>query len=200
MSVRNIPVVATIVVVAAAAVMAALGFWQLGRLEQKEAMIEQYSLNAADTRTVDIARGNEEMVYRRVSVECPDPADWRAIAGRNVQGQTGYVHQYTCAQREAGGADGGSDLPATFAVIGWSQAPQEPVFTGGTITGTLISSGDDFKVVAEPPLADLQANAAPDPNDLPNNHLAYAGQWFFFSLTALVIYAFALRRRAREQA
>ena len=38
--------------------------------------------------------------------------------------------------------------------------------------------------------------AAPDPRDLPNNHLAYAGQWFFFALTALVIYILALRRRS----
>ncbi len=41
--------------------------------------------------------------------------------------------------------------------------------------------------------------APPDPNDLPNNHLAYAGQWFFFALTALVIYWLALRRRWREK-
>ena len=27
-------------------------------------------------------------------------------------------------------------------------------------------------------------------------HLAYAGQWFFFALTALVIYVLALRRKA----
>ena len=46
------------------------------------------------------------------------------------------------------------------------------------------------------PLAGLEPLAAPDPRDLPNNHLAYAGQWFFFALTALVIYILALRRRS----
>jgi surfeit locus 1 family protein len=51
--------------------------------------------------------------------------------------------------------------------------------------------------VADPPVGGLAANAAPDPADLPNNHLAYAGQWFFFALTALVIYVLALRRRRR---
>ena len=39
--------------------------------------------------------------------------------------------------------------------------------------------------------------APPDPGDLPNNHLMYAGQWFFFALTALVIYLLALRKRRR---
>ena len=37
--------------------------------------------------------------------------------------------------------------------------------------------------------------ARPDPSDLPNNHLAYAGQWFFFAITAFIIYVLALRRR-----
>ena len=54
------------------------------------------------------------------------------------------------------------------------------------------------KIVADPPLAELGPLAKPDPADLPNNHLAYAGQWFFFALTALVIYILALRRRRRE--
>jgi cytochrome oxidase assembly protein ShyY1 len=31
----------------------------------------------------------------------------------------------------------------------------------------------------------------------PNNHLAYAGQWFLFALAASVIYILAVRRRLR---
>ena len=37
--------------------------------------------------------------------------------------------------------------------------------------------------------------AAPDPRDVPNNHLSYAVQWFLFALTAVVIYILALRKR-----
>jgi surfeit locus 1 family protein len=43
----------------------------------------------------------------------------------------------------------------------------------------------------------LQANAAPDPRDVPNNHLSYAVQWFLFATTAIVIYGLALRKRLR---
>ena len=50
------------------------------------------------------------------------------------------------------------------------------------------------RLVADPPVAGLQANAVPDPSDLPNNHLSYAGQWFLFAATALVIYVLAVRR------
>ena len=45
----------------------------------------------------------------------------------------------------------------------------------------------------------LSANARPDPNDIANNHLAYAVQWFFFAFVALVIYAIALRKRWRAR-
>ena len=51
---------------------------------------------------------------------------------------------------------------------------------------------------ADPALGGLEANALPDPSDLPNNHLSYAVQWFAFALTALVIYAMVLRRRGRS--
>ena len=52
-------------------------------------------------------------------------------------------------------------------------------------------------MIADPPLAGLEANARPDPASIPNNHLSYAIQWFLFALTALVIYAIALRKRLR---
>ena len=89
----------------------------------------------------------------------------------------------------------GTNVSQVFADIGWSRAPQASEFAGGVVTGTLVTLGDDFKVVSGEPLAGLQRLAKPDPNDLPNNHLAYAGQWFFFALTALVIYWFAVRSR-----
>jgi cytochrome oxidase assembly protein ShyY1 len=41
----------------------------------------------------------------------------------------------------------------------------------------------------------LSPSRAPDPSSVPDNHLAYAVQWFAFAAMAIVIYAFALRRR-----
>lgn len=83
-------------------------------------------------------------------------------------------------------------------VLGWSQSPEASRWDGGFVTGTVVPTGEfGFKIVADPPLAGLAPMARPDPGDLPNNHLAYAGQWFFFALTALIIYVLALRRRRR---
>ena len=63
------------------------------------------------------------------------------------------------------------------------------------MTGRITRYGTGVRLVADPPLAGLAANAAPDPRELPDNHLAYAFQWFFFAMTALVIYFLALRRK-----
>jgi surfeit locus 1 family protein len=69
-------------------------------------------------------------------------------------------------------------------------------WAGGKVTGW-IAPGP--KLIADPAQAGLAANARPDPNDIANNHLAYAVQWFFFAFVALVIYAIALRKRWRAR-
>ena len=66
----------------------------------------------------------------------------------------------------------------------------------GRVTG-MVAPGP--RLVADPPVDGLFALARPDPSDLPNNHLSYAGQWFFFALTALVIYFIALRARMAKR-
>ncbi len=50
-------------------------------------------------------------------------------------------------------------------------------------------------LVADTPAPGLKPNTPPDLDAVPNNHLAYAGQWFFFAAVAGIIYTLALRRR-----
>jgi surfeit locus 1 family protein len=50
-------------------------------------------------------------------------------------------------------------------------------------------------LVSDRPAPGLTANAPPDPASVPNNHLAYAVQWFLFAAVAVVVYVVALRRR-----
>ena len=189
------PLIPTIIVAAAIATMVALGFWQLGRMDEKEALIARFEANASNPAVTELRVANSDLVYRTVRLDCRQPEAWQAVAGRSVTGQSGYVHRFACGivPRTTGFDDGGSSL--LYADIGWSQGPEQPEFAGGEVIGTLVGLGDDFKVVAHEPLSGLQAIARPDPNDMPNNHLAYAGQWFFFALTALVIYILALKRQ-----
>lgn len=209
----RVPVIPTIIVIAAAAVMVVLGVWQLGRMAEKEELIARYQANPQLPVITDFAliapgspveglvggkvRHLEDSLFRRVTVACENPQNWKGVAGRNASDQAGYVHMFEC-ERMVGSLDDEPTEIVLFATIGWSRSPQQPEWPGGTVTGILSTAGEDYEVVASEPQAGLEPLARPDPGDLPNNHLAYAGQWFFFALTALVIYFLALRRRWRE--
>ena len=52
-------------------------------------------------------------------------------------------------------------------------------------------------LIAERASEGLEPVAPPSVEDVPNNHLAYAVQWFFFAAVAAFIYVLALRRRKR---
>ena len=189
MTARRIPIFSTIVVIAAALTMVGLGIWQLQRKGEKEALIAQYQAALRDPAEVSwpSAPGDTRDLFRRSSVECNKVFGIDSISGKSASGRSGWVHVARC-EHDGGQAD---------VTIGWSQSPQPPAWTGGRVTGRIASYGDTIRLVAETPQAGLQPLAAPDPGDLPNNHLAYAVQWFFFAATALVIYVLALRRRGR---
>ena len=199
MTTRRIPIIPTILVLAAAAVMVALGVWQLGRAEEKTALIAAYEQALATggppvpLSTVQDPQAN---LYREVTLDCRQPASWRGIAGRNRNGQSGYAHYFTCSAESLQGR-----FDHTVEVgIGWSRSPERPEWTGGPIEGLVTQGGEQgFMVIANEAKAGLEPLARPDPADLPNNHLAYAGQWFFFALTALAIYWLALKRRWSDQ-
>jgi surfeit locus 1 family protein len=199
---RKWPVIPTIVVLAAAAAMVALGVWQLQRAQWKEHLIDRAEQALAQDQALSSfpANGahNDWFLYRRLEFECANVLGWRSVAGRNARGQVGYVHVAQCDEPNLFGFD--SELAYEAEIVtGWSQGPDQPEWHGGSVRGTIVpGDGQTLRVVANPPLAGLEANAAPDPNDLPNNHLAYAFQWFFFAITALVIYWLALRRRWRD--
>jgi len=184
---RRIPVLATLLVLAAVGLMIALGFWQLDRLREKEALLAHYAAAQNLAREVDWPRdagGQEDLLYRHARLDCVAVAGHSSIAGRNARGESGAAQTADCTL-----ADGARAL----VVLGWSRLPTAAGgWSGGEVHG-VIAPGP--RLVASPPLAGLDANAVPDPADIPNNHFAYAIQWFVFAATALVIYALALRKR-----
>jgi surfeit locus 1 family protein len=76
------------------------------------------------------------------------------------------------------------------------------VWQGGPVSGIVapesMTERLKWHIIAEPPLAGLQANARPNPADIPNNHWSYAIQWFLFAAVALGIYGLALRKRLKD--
>lgn len=183
---RKLPVLPTILVLLAIGLMIRLGFWQLDRLDQKEALLARYASArslSADVPFPQSEAAAEPLYYRHARVACAEVTAATAKAGSNARGEAGLAHYATCNLAGGGKAE---------VVLGWSRDPKAPDWRGGEVMGT-IAPGP--RLVADPPLAGLDANAVPDPAEIPNNHLAYAVQWFLFAAVALVIYVLAVRRR-----
>lgn len=189
---RKIPIVATAIVLIAVMTMVMLGFWQLRRLDEKEAMLARYAQAGASSAPVTWPRKPAEVdgaLYRHAQVDCVRVETIDAIAGHSVSGETGWAHIARCDLR------GGGTAPVA---LGWARDPVLPSWEGGRVSGVIGPYRGGAKLVASPPQAGLAQLALPDPRDVPNNHLSYAVQWFLFAATALVIYVLALRKRWRS--
>jgi len=198
---RRIPIFATLIVAAAVAAMIALGIWQLRRAQWKEDLLAQYS-QAAAMPAVDLdplLDGRAvlpPLSFRRALITC-DATDAEADihAGRNTHDAVGQVYVIPCRP----GADG---LAGRIRVnMGWAERPDAPrrLSLHGIAAGRLSVVGEDGPIIltaatAPPPLVPSQPPAI---DSIPNNHMSYAVQWFFFAAAASVIYVLALRRRNR---
>ncbi|HET9810654.1 MAG TPA: SURF1 family protein [Sphingomicrobium sp.] len=190
---RGIPVVATMVVALAVATMIALGFWQIRRSHWKDQLIDQY--RAAETLP-PIAFPTAPFegplpLFRWATGNCLKPAETRASAGENRDGEAGYVHIVHCAT----GAEG----PGMAVELGWSRDPNAKwQWTGGPVTGMIAPDRHSrIRLVAASAPPGLQPSAMPSLRSIPNNHRSYAVQWFLFAAIALVIYILALSKRFR---
>lgn len=184
--IRRLPVIPTVLVLVAVGVMIRLGLWQIDRLHEKEALLAHYAAAASDGSFVRWpldAQDAGNLLYRRARLACKSVGATSAIAGKSADGRAGLAITADCL------TDRGT---SALVVLGWSREPVTPQWRGGEVTG-IIAPGP--RLVAAPPLAGLEANAVPDPSEIPNNHLSYAIQWFLFATTALVIYALAVRKR-----
>lgn len=190
--IRRLPLVPTILVAFAVAAMIGLGVWQLGRAQEKEALIAQYeaarALPPIDFPTIPL--GDEDLpLFRRAVGFCLEPVGKRVVAGRNRAEETGYVHIVHCRT----GAEG----PGMAVQLGWSRDPQAGGrWQGGQVSGIVVpDSRHRMRLIAEQPGPGLAPSALPSVESIPNNHLFYAVQWFLFAAMAVVIYLLALRKR-----
>lgn len=191
----RLPIIPTAIVAAAVAAMVWLGIWQLHRASWKKTLIARYETNARlpPVAWPSVPPADGRLLYRRASGFCVQPVGWRAVAGRNLQDQTGWSHIASC---RTGGLEG----PGMEVDVGWSTSPNPPQWRGGAVSGLIVPDRKHLiRLVAANAAPGLVASAPPAPADMPNNHLAYAVQWFAFAATALVIYLIALRRRTRRE-
>lgn len=193
--IRRLPVIPTMVVVVAVAVMIALGVWQLQRAQWKDRLLAQY---AQADKLPPIAwpavlpRDDQLPLFRHATGVCLRAIGRRAVAGENRAGEPGFAQIIDCAT--------GTEGPGMSVEVGWSKNPNiRPEWRGGPVSGVI---GPDrvsrMRLVAASAPPGLEPSAPPSIESIPNNHRSYAIQWFSFAAIALVIYGLAVRKRLNE--
>lgn len=190
--IRRLPVLPTILVLAAVAVMVGLGVWQVQRAQWKESLLARYATAHQQPEMAWPAMASSEEalpLFRRARGHCLRPAGTKAVAGRNRKGESGYVFLTDCVT----GAEG----PGMRVQLGWSRDPKARFrWSGGEVEGIIAPDKETrMRLVAETAPAGLEPSARPSLESISNNHRFYAVQWFAFAAIALVIYALALRSK-----
>lgn len=205
---RRLPILATLLVGLAVAAMIGLGIWQLDRLAHKEAMIAAWRANMHRPAAAYPANPvDDAYLFRTLSANCLRVVAWQVEGGRSAAGKGGWRHIATCAA--------GIEGPGMVVDMGVSATPDAKVaWAGGPVRGIATHEPDKsswverlagnavplrLMIVADTPAPGLALSHKPDPSSVPNNHFAYAVQWFLFAGVALVIYGLALAKRLREE-
>jgi cytochrome oxidase assembly protein ShyY1 len=185
-----------------------LGVWQIHRLHWKEGLLADLAANEHKPPIAfPIGQTGDANLFRHATAFCLKPASWSTEAGRDRAGTVGWRQIAMCST----GAEG----PGFMVQLGISQDPNDrPNWNGGPVSGFIshapdhralieIALGegppDPLMLVADNPPPGLRPNSGPDLSSIPNNHFAYAVQWFLFAIIAVVIYAIALRKRWRTR-
>lgn len=197
--IRRLPILPTVVVAGAVAVLIGLGVWQLQRAIWKEKLLARY---AAAEQLPPIAyptalvRDEQLPLFRHASGVCLRPVGKRAIAGENRIGETGYVQIIDCMT----GAEG----PGMSVEVGWSKNPNAKVnWSGGPVSGIIVPDRRSrIRLVAATAPAGLEPSKEPDARSAsavtPAGHRGYAATWFSLAAIALIIYGLAVRKRLKR--
>jgi cytochrome oxidase assembly protein ShyY1 len=191
--IRRIPLVATIIVVAAVALMVWLGLWQLQRAKLHAAQLASYQ-SAANLPPIAFpttpVRSDALPLYRYATGNCLRVVGRRTAAGENRAEEPGFLIIVDCAT----GAEG----PGMSVEIGWSKNPNAAVkWAGGLVSGVIVpDSVARMRLVAATSVPGIEPSAIPRPTVriTPARNKGYAATWFALALAALVIYAIAVRK------
>jgi len=194
---RRLPVLPTIVVAAAVALLIALGMWQLRRAHENEQLLAQYKAAAKlPPIAYPVAPFTGPLpLFRWATAYCQRVVGERAAGGRNRAGDVGWAHIVDCAT----GAEG----PGLSVEIGWSRNPEAKVnWRGGLVSGVIVPDRlRRMRLVAASAPSGLEPAGLPSAETAvpvtPGRNRMYALQWFSFAAIALIIYGLALRKRLK---
>ncbi len=192
----RLPLVPTLMVIVAIPILIALGIWQLDRAREKDAMLA--ALATAPNQPVLTIEGLDwpaGLDFRRVRTRCESVGTPDAVAGRSADGQAGYSYIADCAP---------SPMEDALRInLGWDPRPDRVIAAGGPVNVTGLLRADasradqlhaiPYLLIADPALGGLEPSLQPTIDDIPDNHMAYAFQWFGFAGVLAIIYGIYVR-------
>jgi len=196
--IRRLPVVPTIIVAAAIALMIGLGFWQLRRAHENEQLLAQYKA-AANLPPIAFPTAplkDPLPLFRYATGFCQRIFGHRAAEGRNRNGDVGWAQIVDCST----GAEG----PGMSVEVGWSNNPNVRVnWAGGPVSGVIVRDRlHRIRLIAASAPPGLEPAGLPSADTAvlvtPGRNRSYALQWFSFAAIALIIYGLAVRKRLKE--
>ncbi|MBD3759863.1 SURF1 family protein [Rhizorhabdus sp.] len=204
---RRVPIVPTLIVGLAVATMIALGVWQLHRATWKEGLLASYRGAAHEPALYGLPAdlSVDRVAFRRAHILCRITSAPTMIGGSDRTGQPGFRNIVGCAL---------IDGRRIMTDLGWSPPSAKPVLPaiGQRIEGDGLLIPDEalakrvlgagpgttaLLLVLDGGVPGLAPSIAPSIETIPNNHRAYAVQWFLFAAVALTIYGIALWKRKR---
>jgi surfeit locus 1 family protein len=202
---RRIPIIPTIVTIVGVLILCGLGRWQLERRAWKRDLIDRLAAapNLPEVTPQEFRAamlGDVSVQYRRASIDCfagpKQPYDLRP--GSSARGTSGFFVIVSCQPNNR--------PPDIVAVAGWTKrvdAKDQTILLDHQLSGVVIENpyGDApgrprFMLIPDEAIPPLGRPQLPRAADLPDNHLAYAGQWFGLAIVLVAIYGLWLRRRS----
>jgi surfeit locus 1 family protein len=201
---RRIPIIPTVITAVGFLILCGLGKWQLDRREWKRDLIERLSAapNLPEVTPAEFGAammGDASIQYRRARIDCragpKKPYDLRP--GSSAKGDSGFFVVVSCRPNDR--------PPDIVAVAGWTRrvdAKELTLSLDTELAGVVIENPygmakgrPRFMLIPDAAIPPLARPQQPSAADLPDNHLAYAGQWFGLAAALAAIYGLWLRRR-----
>lgn len=201
---RPVPIIPTLITAVGIVILCGLGKWQLDRRAWKSDLITRLAAapNLPEVTPEEFRAammGDTSIQYRRARIDCRagprKPYDLRP--GSSAKGDSGFFVVVSCRPN--------SRPPDIVAVAGWTRrvdAKDMVLNLDHQFSGVVIENSygqaegrPRFMLIPDQAIPPLARPQAPSAADLPDNHLAYAGQWFGLAAALAAIYGLWLRRR-----
>lgn len=195
--IKRLPVIPTILVLAAVGVIVWLGIWNLERAKLHGAELASFEAAARMppiTFPAALKPDAQLPFFRFATGNCLRVVNWRTSVGEDRSEEPGFVIIADCATAQGQGMS---------VELGWTKNPNAKVnWNGGLVSGVIVPDRvTRIRLAAATTAGGLEPIAIPSPTVpvTPGRNRGYAATWFALAAIALAMYVLAVRKRLKAQ-